>query len=142
LSIAEGDRGLLLRCWAGCSAEEIVSALGLNLTDLFFDVPHNPGTRRRPGPTPRRFDFRKTAARLLDHADGLWLRAQNVLEVSKGLDCSAWTDADIETAMHAVASAYQDLERAELLRDVAVNIRLRGLAQEQERRVKNDARAA
>lgn len=36
LSIAEGKDGrILLRCHAGCSAESIVSALGMNLADLF-----------------------------------------------------------------------------------------------------------
>lgn len=38
LSMRELDDGkVLLKCWAGCSAEEIVSALGLQLRDLFPD---------------------------------------------------------------------------------------------------------
>jgi len=36
LSITEGDDGrVLLKCFAGCSTEEIVKALGLTMSDLF-----------------------------------------------------------------------------------------------------------
>ena len=36
LSLAEGEDGrVLLRCFAGCSAAEVVSAVGLQLADLF-----------------------------------------------------------------------------------------------------------
>lgn len=36
LSIREADDGkILLHCWAGCGAADIVNALGLTLTDLF-----------------------------------------------------------------------------------------------------------
>jgi hypothetical protein len=143
LSVSEGERGILVKCWAGCSAEEICASLALTLQDLFFDSAKDPRARRRPGPKPRRLDWRKTAAAFMGHADALYLRASNVLEAAKGLDCSTWTDADIETAMNAVASAYQDLERAELLKDVACMIRLRGLTlEEEQQRRKRDARAA
>lgn len=36
LSVSEGSEGkVLLKCWAGCSIESIVGAIGLNLSDLF-----------------------------------------------------------------------------------------------------------
>lgn len=35
LSIAQGDKGLVLRCHAGCSVNAIAGALGLTLRDLF-----------------------------------------------------------------------------------------------------------
>lgn len=36
LSVGIGNDGaVLLRCWHGCSADEVVGALGLELTDLF-----------------------------------------------------------------------------------------------------------
>lgn len=36
LSVGVGDNGaILLRCWAGCSVEQIAGALGLDLLDLF-----------------------------------------------------------------------------------------------------------
>lgn len=45
LSVAEGEAGqVLLNCFAGCSAEEIVTALDLTMADLF---PHVTGPRPR-----------------------------------------------------------------------------------------------
>ena len=36
LSVSEGDDGrILVKCFAGCAAEEVVSAMGLKLSDLF-----------------------------------------------------------------------------------------------------------
>ena len=54
LSIKEINEGtLLLKCWAGCSANEIVAAVGLELSDLFpkqdnFDHSHAPKGQTRP----------------------------------------------------------------------------------------------
>ncbi|MCL5979779.1 MAG: virulence-associated protein E [Gammaproteobacteria bacterium] len=58
LSIKQADDGrVLLKCWTGCGAAEIVSALGLSLADLFA------GDRRSlsdhgTGPMRRPFDWR------------------------------------------------------------------------------------
>jgi len=42
LSVTETNDGtLLLRCWAGCNASEIVGAVGLRLSDLFPKVDHS-----------------------------------------------------------------------------------------------------
>ena len=45
LSISEKDGRILLHCFAGCTVEGIVSALGLGLADLYADTRANP-----PGP--------------------------------------------------------------------------------------------
>lgn len=50
LSIGVGDNGaVLLRCWSGCSIEQITSALGLAVEDLFppKEVHAGPLKRRR-----------------------------------------------------------------------------------------------
>ncbi|MBN0119909.1 virulence-associated protein E, partial [Pseudomonas aeruginosa] len=48
LDVTEAEDGtVLLKCWVGCSAAEIVGAIGLELRDLF------PGEKReRSGPSP------------------------------------------------------------------------------------------
>nr|RNF61655.1 hypothetical protein EC580_08140 [Acidithiobacillus sulfuriphilus] len=57
LSVKEADDGrVLLKCWSGCGAAEIVSAIGLSLADLF------PGDRRSlsdhgTGPMRRPFNW-------------------------------------------------------------------------------------
>lgn len=37
LSLTEKEGKILLNCWAGCTCDEIVDALGLKLSDLFTD---------------------------------------------------------------------------------------------------------
>lgn len=38
LNIDEGDQGvILLKCWAGCGAEEIIDSVGMGMVDLFPD---------------------------------------------------------------------------------------------------------
>lgn len=39
LSVTDGDKGVVLHCHAGCSPEQVVGALGLNMADLFTDRP-------------------------------------------------------------------------------------------------------
>ncbi len=52
LSIKETEDGdVLLHCFAGCGADEVMAALGLNLADLY----DKPITDYRVGPTPSRF---------------------------------------------------------------------------------------
>lgn len=52
LSIGVGDNdAVLLRCWHGCDIEQIVTALGLELTDLF---PPKPENGHGSGPLKRR----------------------------------------------------------------------------------------
>ena len=47
LSIARGDDGrALLKCWAGCSAADVVDAMGLTMADLF---PQSEQHHTRPG---------------------------------------------------------------------------------------------
>jgi hypothetical protein len=49
LSVRElDDHTLLLKCWSGCGAAEIVGALGLQLRDLFPPKPWTPGQQRKP----------------------------------------------------------------------------------------------
>jgi hypothetical protein len=49
LSLREGDDGrVILHCFAGCSAQSVVTALGLSMADLF--PPTN--QPRRPPPAP------------------------------------------------------------------------------------------
>jgi hypothetical protein len=136
LSVAEGERGILIKCWAGCKAAEIMMALGVSVQDLFHDAALTPQERRhfRQQTKTWRFNWRKTAAAFMGHAEALWLRGMAVLETARGLDCSTWTDADLAAAMNAVASAYTDLERSEILQDVAFGIRWKGLTRESVRR--------
>lgn len=56
LAITETSDGtILLKCWTGCTAQQIVSAMGLELCDLF------PGERReRRGPSKAAIEHERT----------------------------------------------------------------------------------
>lgn len=60
LSVREADDcKVLIHCFAGCSAHEVVAAIGLEITDLFPPPPADPARfgkpERRPFPTPDAF---------------------------------------------------------------------------------------
>jgi hypothetical protein len=38
LGVTESDTGLLVKCYAGCSTEDVMTALGKKMSDLFFDA--------------------------------------------------------------------------------------------------------
>ena len=47
LSIKEGERGVILRCFAGCSFATIVDALGLRQSDTFYESLSTPQRQQR-----------------------------------------------------------------------------------------------
>jgi hypothetical protein len=67
LSIGIGDNGgVLLRCWQGCTVEQVAVALGLDMTDLFPPRPDAPGA----GAPPLKRRRLITAGQALDLLDG------------------------------------------------------------------------
>lgn len=42
LAVAEGERGILIRCWAGCRVQDITAAIGLTVRDLFYSQTQDP----------------------------------------------------------------------------------------------------
>ena len=127
LSIREGERGLLLHCFSGCSLHAICGALGITPTDLFSGEPPPRGSRRFPvrrSLTPRE---------LLQAVEyGLWrgavahgLRGLAVLDRAHGLDTSTWTDTDVDRAMWAVCRGYADLGVTDHLHRLAFAFRKR-----------------
>ncbi len=130
LSIHDGDRGVLLRCWASCTPNEIAVAMGITMRDLFYDADPDPRARRTPHTTPWRCHWRRTAADLEDHALTLWLRAESVLAFATDMQTRAWTDDDFERAVQSVSQAYADRERGTFLEDVACRLRMDGLTKE------------
>lgn len=71
LAISETSEGVvLIKCWVGCSANDIVQAIGLQLRDLF------PGSKeRRQGPSKAAIEHERMIIRI-----GQSLQHQGVLE--------------------------------------------------------------
>jgi hypothetical protein len=121
LSIKLNDNKILLHCFAACPKEEVVSALGLTVQDLFTDAPRPRG--QRPAPKPVRVDRIALAFRYELGALDLRLRAEKIIEAGKNLDVASLNDHELDRALGHVAQAYDDIERAELFAGVADDLR-------------------
>ena len=131
LSIREGERGVLLKCFASCSIQDITTAMGITVRDLFYDEQSKGMVRGKTPPKPWRFNWRRTAAEFQFHAEGLWLPAQSVLDAARGVNAMEWRDEEFDVAMNAVSRAYANMDRADHLEAVACQLRLQGLKKEQ-----------
>ncbi len=121
LSIHEGIRGALIRCFAGCRLTDICKALHLVPADLFYDAPAPRGAR--PIPKPIRKDPRETAFRFELGAFDLRQRAERIFDAAKQVDVSSLNDADLDRALSHVAQGYRDFDRADLFEGVADDLR-------------------
>jgi len=123
LSISEGDRGILIKCWTGCRVEEICGSLGITPRELFFET--SPLQRRSP--RSAKMDRRAIAFVYELAALDLRLRACRVAEAGKGLDVATLSDVDLDRAMNYMRRAYVDVERAEMFEHIADGLRTREL---------------
>jgi hypothetical protein len=112
LTIAEGERGLLLKCWAGCTLEEITGALHLSVKDLFFDVIGANSLERRQAMEERRQARAKEQA--VYRAKGLRIdtlrEAEALIQSASGISIEKWSDDQLNTALDRLGAAYQLLE--------------------------------
>jgi hypothetical protein len=108
----EGEDGrILIHCWAGCTAAEIVAAMGLTLADLF---PHS----RKPHAEIQREQEqrlrRKAAAETARQQEGLRIdalrEAAYFIGSRKGMEIESWRDEEVDQELFALAIAYGLLE--------------------------------
>ena len=130
LSIAEGKHAILVHCFGGCSLEQICRSLGLSVADLFDSRTKVAARPKQRHSVTQRLGWQEVAYRLQSHAFALWIRAESVLGAAHALDSFNWSDDELNIAIDAVAKAYGDIERADLLEDVAVTLRARHLHKE------------
>jgi hypothetical protein len=129
LSIGEGADRILLHCFALCETPDIVAALGLTMADLFFDAPSH--HEHRPTPNPARTDYAALAFRFELGALDRRLRAEHVNQAVNAISINELPDNDLDRLVDAVARAYADIERAELLDGVADGLRAKAFAQKE-----------
>ena len=108
LSIAEMHRGLLLRCWAGCQLEEITRALGLSVSDLFFD--HQARDPRQRQEARRRRAEAHAAREVARVAEGRRLavlrEAESLIRSARGISIDGWSDQQLDMALDRLGDAY------------------------------------
>ena len=107
LSIAEGDRGILIRCWAGCPLEAICSALGLAVQDLFYDRPDNHCADRQ------RRDIERRLQEARRYIDGLRIdairEAEKFIIASRSINIRGWTDEQLNEVLNDLSDSYDVL---------------------------------
>jgi len=114
LSIVEGERGVLLRCWAGCELTEITAALGLSIRDLFYGDLVD-GDQRRAALQRRAQEraFRNaendTKGRRMDALRA----AEELIRSAQGISIAQWSDETLDAALLRLADAYCLLEGEE-----------------------------
>ena len=123
LSVSAGEKGILLKCWAGCTIEEICASLDIEPKDLFYDA--NLPRSQRPAPPPPQINRRSLAFQFETGALDLRLRAKRILDAAKNLNGAVLTDDEIESALGHVGQAYTDHERAEWFEHIADTLRIR-----------------
>lgn len=103
LSISEGTDGrILLRCWSGCTADEITAALGLSFRDLFPDEKPDPNKLR----TARRQEEKSKRLRSAQMAEAALLqRAESIIERAKGIDTSKMAESQLDRLVDLVGAA-------------------------------------
>jgi hypothetical protein len=111
LTIAATSDRVLIRCWAGCSANDIVRAIGLELSDLFNDC-----RCRRPDPKAER---RRRAIEILEAwrqaelqriAEELRDRDIVIAQIDDAVNRGFITEDQAATSLKYELQGYSDLE--------------------------------
>jgi hypothetical protein len=110
LAIAEGESGLLIRCWAGCRIQDITAALGLTLRELFYDHEQVPDDWRR---TRQQRMIERENRENQEYVRGLILDARReaewLLVSARNPGLVGWNDAELHTALAVIADAHEVL---------------------------------
>jgi hypothetical protein len=107
LSVREGDRGLLLRCWAGCPTSAIVATLGLKLSDLFYDaLPDRTAFDKRRRIREHQQAERTAAQHRLGIKNDLLREAEHFIRTARGLDINTWSDTKLDAVLDRLGDAY------------------------------------
>jgi len=113
-SVREGERGLLLHCFAGCSLDTICHSLGLKVRELFYNCNEDPrewreSSKRREADRRLREQIQRKRGLKIDAAR----EAENLVLSAREIDVSTWSNAQLDQAINRLADAYGVLEREE-----------------------------
>jgi hypothetical protein len=111
LSITVGQKGLLIKCWAGCTLHDITKALRLSVRDLFYDTALD-ATQSRDA--KRKRAEQKSEARIVYEATGRRMdalrQAEYLIRSARSLSIETWSHERLDAALERLAAAYALLE--------------------------------
>ena len=112
LSVSEGERGILLKCWSGCTLREICESLGVEQRELFWGALDLDPLRRRKAAQQR--DRQRHIRERIAHQHGTLIDALKAadffVQSRRGVDISTWTDNRLNDELNSLADAYLLLE--------------------------------
>jgi hypothetical protein len=116
LSISAGQRGILVKCWAGCSLMAICERLGIEQRDLFFDdLDLNPSRQRAAAlQRERARQYREQQAEQQGLLVDALREADYFIRSRSGIDISTWSDQKLDDELSALADAYVLIESEDL----------------------------
>ena len=110
LAITEGEKGLLLKCWAGCELTAITGKLGLEIKNLFYDDLPDPRQRREAlQRRAKEQTARRTAAKARGRNTDLLRHAEYLVHSARSISIDAWTPAQLDKRLNRLADAYEVL---------------------------------
>ena len=116
LSVSEGDKGILVRCFAGCDLRSICAALQIQPADLFFDALDSDPRKRRAAVRER--DQRRQQQAAEAHKQGTIIdalrEADYFVRSRQGLDISKWSHRRLNKELGTLADAYHLLDHEHL----------------------------
>jgi hypothetical protein len=107
LSIREGERGILVRCFANCSLKEICAALSIKPRELFYNSRVDRASLTQRTKQQR---ARTRARELDDHAIDALREAEYFVRSRSRIDISNLSDQQLDDELNALADAYAVLE--------------------------------
>ena len=112
LSISKGERGILMKCWGGCSLKDICSARGIREADLFFDALDTNPRRRKAAAQER--DRKRKALEHDAYQQGALIdalrEADYFVRSRQGIAISGWSPEKLNDELNALADAHHLLE--------------------------------
>jgi len=102
LSGREGEKGILLKCWRGCLLDNICTALGILVKDLFYDSDHalsRDEIRQQQRQRARRNHLRHLEYRQRGTQIDAIREAERFLATAKGIDISQWSPQQLDEEM-------------------------------------------
>ena len=116
LTFKDGDKCILLKCFAGCALDEICQALNLRQSDLFFDGIDRDPQQRKTAVQQR--ERTRQAHERHAHQQGAVIdalrEADYFIRSRQGMDISPWSHAQLDAELNALADAYTLLEHEDL----------------------------
>jgi hypothetical protein len=114
LAISDGERGVLLKCWAGCTVEHITAAMGVSIKDLFYDtnldtVEYRAALKQRQAERANR----EQAYAVQGLASDLLREAERLTQSARNIDITQWSNEELNHRLNDLADAYAVLEKEE-----------------------------